>query len=245
MTLALQVVAYLVGVPLEILIIAALLRGGYKRYPFAFLYILADFITTAIEIRPALSMYLGLRGSLREYVLIYWIDERIMNVLMFLLVISLIHSAASNSRSSRSSILVISGATAAVAATSFLFHYSPGLLPGQWMTPFTRDLNFVAAILDMALWFRLLAQPRRDYRLMMLSSALGVQFTGQAIGHSFRFLLRAPWLRDPIGILLTLLNLVFLYLFWRAVRVPKEERRAPLLDTHAEEAAGSGPLPPR
>ena len=50
MRFALQVAGYAVGLPLEVLIIAALLRGGYRRFPFVFIYTVIDFLTTVLEI---------------------------------------------------------------------------------------------------------------------------------------------------------------------------------------------------
>ena len=52
------------------------------------------------------------------------------------------------------------------------------------MTPWTRDLNFCSAILDLALWALLIAAREKDHRLLLLSGGLGIQFTGEAIGES-------------------------------------------------------------
>src|ERR1039458_2618832 len=51
----LQVCAYLFGVPLELMVIAALLRGEYRRYPFIFLYAVVDLLTTILEIQPSMA----------------------------------------------------------------------------------------------------------------------------------------------------------------------------------------------
>ena len=94
------------------------------------------------------------------------------------------------------------GGTLVFTGISFLIHYSPRLYIGQWMTPWTRDLNFAGAVLDLGLWAKLISQPRKDYRLLMVSGALGIQFTAQAIGQAIRTLSHSPTIRLLAGILL-------------------------------------------
>ena len=76
------------------MVIAALLRGEYRRYPFVFLYAVVDFLTTILEIparnRVRFAALRKPRSSLRS---MFWWDERIMQVLVFLLVISLVYKA--------------------------------------------------------------------------------------------------------------------------------------------------------
>jgi hypothetical protein len=220
MLLAIQAIGYLVGLPLELLIIAALLRGGYKRYPFVFGYVLADFLTTVVEVRPSLGYGSRTREAIHEFLLIYWIDERIMQTLMFLVVISLIYLAARGRKPQGTVMLGVIGGTIVFAGVSFLIHYNSDRYIGQWMTPWTRDLNFGAALLDFALWSRLISQPKRDYQLLMLSGALGIQFSGQAIGHAIRSVNPPPPIAFLTNVLLMLMNLVFMYVWWQALRQP-------------------------
>ena len=218
MQLAIQAIGYLVGLPLEVLIIAALLRGGYKRYPFVFVYVLADLLTTAVEIRPSLGYGSGTRQAVHEFLLIYWIDERIMQTAMFLVVISLIYVTARGRKPQGTVMLGVIGGTIVFAGVSFLIHYSSHRYIGQRMTPWTRDLNFGAALLDFALWGRLIAQPNKDYTLLMLSGALGIQFTAQAIGHAVRTVYPSPAIVYLANVLLMMMNLIFVYLWWQALR---------------------------
>lgn len=218
MQLAIQAIGYLVGLPLEVLIIAALLRGGYKQYPFVFVYVLADLLTTAVEIRPSLGYGSGTRAAVHEFLQIYWVDERIMQILMFLVVISLIYVTARGRKPQGTVMLGVIGGTIVFAGASFLIHYSSHRYIGQWMTPWTRDLNFGAALLDFALWGRLISQPHKDYTLLMLSGALGIQFSAQAIGQALRSQYQSQTSLFLANILLMLMNLVFVYLWWQALR---------------------------
>ncbi|HEX7425297.1 MAG TPA: hypothetical protein VF311_15630, partial [Terriglobales bacterium] len=52
---AFQVCAYLVGLPLALMVIVVLLRGEYRRYPFIFLYAVVDLLTTILEIQPSMA----------------------------------------------------------------------------------------------------------------------------------------------------------------------------------------------
>jgi len=76
----------------------------------------------------------------------------------------------------------------------------------------------------MALWAILIASRVRDRQLLMLSGALGIQFTGQAIGQSLRNLAQ-PSHSYPIlysgNAVLMLANLGFLYILWKSFRTSK------------------------
>src|ERR1039457_2062104 len=149
---ALQVCAYLFGVPLELMVIAALLRGEYRRYPFIFLYAVVDLLTTIIEIQPSLAYNCGTAEAKHQWAVMFWFNERIMQVLVFLLVISLVYSVTRHLRPRRTLLTGIICGTILVAGISFLAHYDPNPPVGRYMTRWTRDLNFCAAILDLGLW---------------------------------------------------------------------------------------------
>ena len=225
MQLAIQVCNYLIGVPLELLIIAALLRGAYRRFPFIFVYIIAYFLTTVAEIPVYIAYYSGVKGARGFRVKLYWIDEGILQLLVFAVVMSLIYEASSRLGSRRMVRAVLSIGTVVFAGVSFLIHYAPGLGLSVWMTPWTRDLSFGSTILDLALWFLLIASKKKDSLLLMLSGALGIQFTGEAIGESLRNLSTARVVVGAGDILIILADFIFLYIWWQAFRgTPKKNR---------------------
>src|ERR1035438_10593734 len=98
---ALQVCAYLFGVPLELMVIAVLLRGEYRRYPIIFLYAVVDLLTSIIELQPSLAYSSGTPEARHRWAETFWINERIMQVLVFVLVISLVYSAPKHLRPRR------------------------------------------------------------------------------------------------------------------------------------------------
>jgi hypothetical protein len=223
---ALQVCGYAVGLPLELLIIAALVRGPYKRFPVLFAYTIVSFLTTVVEIPAYIAHYRG-GPTPRSRAAFYWFDEGILMVLLFLVVVTLIWHATANIRSRRPVRTVVIVGPLVFAAFSFLIHYTPNAAgPGVWMTPWTRDCYFATAILDLGLWTMLIASREKDRLLLLLSGALGIQFTGEAIGGSIRLLAVAIFGRTEqarplivIGnVLMVATNLLCMYIWWRALR---------------------------
>jgi len=136
--------------------------------------------------------------------------------LVFAVVISLLYEATLRLRSRHAVRSVLIAGALLFALISLRGHYESGVPVGVWMTPFARDLNFGSAILDLALWAMLISSREKDPRLLMLSGALGIEFTGEAIGQSLRNL--SPTAVLPGSVLVMLTNLVFLYIWWQAFR---------------------------
>jgi hypothetical protein len=200
------------------MIISAMLRGQWRNYPFVFLYVLGDFVTTLIEIQPGLKIASATVAERRSFAILFNWDERAMQVLVFLLVISLIHRAAAHLKTRN---LLVAGSVCGIllfAGITYLVYYDPAVATGKWMNPWLRNLNFSAAILDLGLWALLIGARHKDYRLLMVSGALGIQFTAGAIGQALRYLSH-----DSVQVtayLITCANLVCLYIFWQAFRLP-------------------------
>src|ERR1051326_1638307 len=204
MDLAIQLCSYLIGLPLELFTIAAMLRGGYRRYPFVFAYVITYFLTTVVEMPSSVAYYYdrlvyplpNIRAdqAAETYAWWYWRDEAVLQVLVFAVVISLIHAATTRFGPRRVVRLGLVVAAALFAITSFAIHYqptAPNVSYGVWATAWTRDLRVCAAILDLALWAMLIASREKDQRLLMLSCALGIMFAGEAVGESLRNLATA------------------------------------------------------
>lgn len=223
MRFALQVAGWLVALPLELLIIAALLRGGYRRYPFIFIYTIIDFLTTVLEIPPALEYVRGVHQSTTPLAPLYWVDEIVEQVLIYAVVLSLIYGATRALRSRRVVRVSLIVGAVLIAVISFFLHYSPGLNRGSWMTPWTRDLNFCSAILDLGLWALLIASRGRDRQVLLLSGALGIKFAGDSIGESVRQLAirnRSRSISLTGNVIIMLADVFFLYVWWQGLRDP-------------------------
>jgi len=218
MQLALQIATYMIALPLDLVILAVLLGGQWKEYPFVFAYVLGDFLTSVLEIQPGLQYEGATAEAKKSFALLYWWNERIMQVLVFLLVISLIYRAAAHLKTRHILLLgVICGILLFAGITLFIY-FDPGVSTGKWITPWLRNLNFCAAILDLGLWALLIEATRKDYRLLMVSGALGVQFTGGAIGQAVRQLSHSS--AQVTGYFISLSGLICLYIIWQAFRTP-------------------------
>jgi hypothetical protein len=213
---AFQLCAYLFGLPLALMVIAVLLRGDYRRYPFIFLYAVVDFVTSILEIQPAVAYGSATPAVKKQFALMFWVNERIMQVLVFLLVISLVYIATKHLRPRRTLLTGIICGTVLVAAISFWAHYDPSLPTGKYMTPWTRDLNFCAAILDLGLWALLIGSRKKDYKLLLVTGALGIQFAGGAIGQSLRDM--SPGIVTAASDFTVIASLARVYIWWWAFR---------------------------
>ena len=211
-----QVSAYLIGVPLELMVIAVLLRGEYRRYPIIFLYAVVDLLTSILEIQPSMAYGSGTPEARHHWAQMFWINERIMQVLVFLLVISLVYSAAKHLRPRRTLLTGLICGTLLVAAISFWAHRDPNHHVGRFMTQWTRDLNFCAAILDLGLWALLIGSRKKDYKLLLVTGALGIQFAGGAIGQSLRDM--SPGIVTVAGDFTVIASLARVYIWWQAFR---------------------------
>lgn len=225
MQFTLQLIFWAIGIPLSLLVIAALLRGGYRIFPVLFAYQVIDFLMTVAGL-PMYIAYYFYRDPSAKVRMAEWFgfDEMLMQPLVYAVVVSLIYRATEKA-ASRGLVrgALIAGA-ALIAGVSFLLHYHPQIPHGNWMAFWIRDLTFSAAILDLALWGLLLASRIKDTRLLMISGGLGLQFTGEAIGESLRSMAiqhHSHAFSFAGSFITTAVDLASLYIIWQAVRTIK------------------------
>jgi hypothetical protein len=224
MGLALQIFGYVAAITLQLLILNAMRKGAWRQYPFVFLYVAFDLITNVQDIQPTLSYDTLSAAARTKYLWLYWWDERIIQALLFMLVISLIYRASTPTGPRRTLLLLLVGGSLLVALVSLLIYYDPHVTTGKWMTRWTRNMNFCAAILDLALWATLIRKREKDQRNLMIAGALGLQFTAGAIGQALRDVSHS--LVDLAAVIIVSGNLICLYIWWQAFRQP--HRPAPL-----------------
>ena len=223
MRIALQYLSWLLWFPLDLLVIAALLRGAYRRFPFVFAYSVTLFFTTAVEVAAYTSYFSGLQLAHTRAVY-YWVDEGIRQALVFAVVISLIYQA---SRGVRARGLVRASLIAGAilfAGISFLVHYNVHAVISRWMTLWIRDLSFSSALLDFTLWTMLLAVRKNDLPLFLLSGGLGIQFAGEAIGQTLRNQFSSLVMLGNVLIIAT--SLACPYIWWQAFRASPVRKNA-------------------
>src|ERR1035437_1208977 len=134
MRFAIQLCSLVIGLPLQILIIGTLLRGGYRRFPFLFGYMIADFLTTAVEVPSALGYHRGMQWAAFAFPAVHWFNVVIMQVLVYAVVMSLIYLATGTLRPRRIVRVSLIAGAIFFAGISFLIHRNPALNVGSFMT---------------------------------------------------------------------------------------------------------------
>lgn len=250
-----QFVSWAAGLPLTLLVIAAMVRGPYRQFPVLFVYIVVGFGLTVVGMPSYIAYYLH-----PDHVLMvrmaqwsFW-NDLILEPLAYAVVINLIYASAAHVRSRRVVLLGTIGGATLIAGASFLLHFKPGLEHGVWLAHWTGDLSFFCEILDLGLWGLLLSTSRRDTRLLLVTGGLGVQFTGEAIGDSLRSIAsqwRSRNLAFTGSFITALADLTALYIFWQAFRRRRNgdgalrAKRAVATQQRSEVSGSGGAADPR
>jgi hypothetical protein len=220
--LAIEIVGTIIWLPMELLVIATLLRGQYRRFPLLLAFVIAEFLAVAAEIPAYLAVQRGVKDATEQRLWLYLLNEVVLQALIYAIVISLIYQATAQLKSRRMVAVGVVVGAIVFAAASFAIHRAGGDSKAWgWLTPWTRDLNFCSAILDLGLWTLLISSRKKDSRLLLIAGGLGIRFTGEAIGDSIRQLAsRHRWRGLSItgGAVGMLVDIVSLFIWWQALR---------------------------
>jgi hypothetical protein len=220
--LAIEVVTTIIWLPMELMVIAALLRGQYRRFPFILAFVVAEFLAVAAEIPAYWAVYRHVKNAKGQQTWLFVLNEVVLQALIYAVVISLIYQATKRLKSRRVVALGVVTGAIVFAGVSLAIHQASVPAPvGAWVVPWSRDLNFCSAVLDLGLWTLLISSRQKDSRLLLISGGLGIRFTGEAIGSSLRQLAishRSTTLSLTGGILGTLVDLLCLFIWWQALR---------------------------
>jgi hypothetical protein len=212
---------------LQVLVVALLLRGSYIRYPILLIYCLTELLTAGAE------YWISNYGSHELYVKLYYADEVIVDLLLFLMVITLTYRAMEGNPMRVTAGRALGFITLVVLALPFLlFHQSIGDA-AAFFDGAGEVLNFGAAIMNLVLWTALLGATRRDAQLLTVCAGLGLQVTAQAIGFGVRHLLpvRHRWMPD---LFMIMAHLVSVYIWCRAFRLAARRGAPPIAAATSE-----------
>ena len=168
---------------LTVLTLQRLLSGWWRRY-----YLLALILVLGLaSVVPPIASWVGngsfrLSGGQR----LYWMQALMSQVALALLVLQLIYRVGREIPGRATLVRFLTFASILAAGISVAFHFDNR--PNAFMALVARDLTFLAAILNMILWRLLIQVRKRDFLLLAVSAGVGIQCTGDAIGHSFRIL---------------------------------------------------------
>jgi hypothetical protein len=168
------------GLLLEILVLYYLSRGPIRRFPFLFAYCLLLLLSSLFS--GILSTQGGFHS--REFVIAYWSSDLVLHGFVLLVVISLIGQSLGKIPNKKWIVGGIALAVLCFAVISLIVLHQEKW--GLWMTPVTRNLSFCEELLNLVLWTILIQNREQDPQLLLVSAGLGIQVTGEVIGHTLR-----------------------------------------------------------
>jgi hypothetical protein len=170
-----------IGTAASFLLVVFLLRSGFRRHLVLLAYALVHLASNAVE--EWVYHDQGIRSI--AYRNVYWTDEVVKNLLLFLLVIHMTYRASEGSPLRASAVRILSVVTAVAVLLPFLV-FQPPYFTTPWFRHSIQLLEFCATIMNLVLWTVLIATRRRDPQLLTISAGLGVGTTGAAIAYGLR-----------------------------------------------------------
>jgi hypothetical protein len=206
------------GLALQFLVLSALGRGAWRRYPFLLLFTSVLSATTISDI----YMYLTVRDR-DLWLTYYWSAEVMRQTAVFLLVAGFAVSATPPSARGAGLALRVAVLTGALYwAGCLALTHDPDR--SQWMTRFVRNLSFGSAVVNLGVWFYLISTGQRRVITLLLAGGLGIQMTGEAIGQSLRQMFPHNYeIGNVVGVVA---HFACLLIWWRALSSEKQPTRA-------------------
>lgn len=164
---------------LDAVVLYFLVKAPRRRFPLVAVFCAMQIVVTSAVVGVAL-----ISQSRPLYVATYWTGDLVGHAVISLLMISLIWQTLEDNRARKKTILLIGLGVICFALGSAYVFYDP--LLGRWMTPLSRNLSFGEEVLNLILWSLLLKGRGSGYLLLMVSAGIGVQVTGEVIGHTLR-----------------------------------------------------------
>jgi hypothetical protein len=176
-----------VSLTLQAVLLVFLLRHFSRTYFIVFLYSLAYLLTNLVE--TIVRRQLGKASPL--YARVYWTDEIILDLLLFLMVILLTYQATEGSVLRGPVGKMLSVVVLIAVALPFVFGGRP-YFTNHWFNFASQILNFGGAVMNLGLWTALIGSKRKDAQLLAVSSGVGIAVTGQALYYGLRLMTASP-----------------------------------------------------
>ena len=208
---ALQWAFWVIGLGLQVLVLSTAFHGVVREFPALFAYVVCLFGTTLADIIA--SQFLGKTSS--SFKLYYWCAELVRQSALFAMVVSLAMHVVPSGRRNEMLTRLIALIGGAVWIGSVILCYSPHL--NTWMVSVIRNLSFFTGVLNLGVWFAYARSRIRDVRRLIIAAGLGLQMTGEAIGHAIRQLNLSNQVSLAASIFIVLTHFICLFLWWRAL----------------------------
>lgn len=197
-----------------VLTLAAMLKGGWRKYPILFCLVILNLLAGA----SVISVFFGNGKYSETTALIYWVNAFAGQICLFGLILSLGYEHIDPQR--RSLVHLLGAGGCGTVMLSFAIHSNWHM--NMMMTKVSRDVDFMLAIANFFLWSILIASKRRDRQTLLVAGGLGLNVTGGAIAHSLRQIARSLVLAGNLIHMLT--GVLCVVMWWRAFVVPKPQR---------------------
>jgi hypothetical protein len=205
-------ISYALGIGFEVILLFTLINGSGRTYAAMIVYCAFLLISTLSDV----SMWFLVGRRTNAYFNYVWTAEFIRQTCQLGFVITLVSQALPSTRRATIMRALIAG-TAGLVIGSLIIYHVP--LISFWLSKVNRNVSFAAALINLVLWFALVASRNRDTRLLMISGGLGIQMTGDAVAQSlkqFRFTFQ---IADFVGAASFFLCL---FIWWQAFREKPE-----------------------
>ena len=173
----------IVGMLLQGMVLATMLKGPFRRYPLIFAYLIFCLLSTVAQF--SFKHYFGPRS--KEFIRAYWTCDFVGTLLVLIIIINLIRTAMEGHKY-RSPVYwgLLSGVVSMAVVSSILMRSFSGFGFGKWMTEVGRNYYFAAVLLNAMLWSTLMRSNSENKQLYLLTSGLGLKLTGAAVAHALR-----------------------------------------------------------
>jgi hypothetical protein len=228
-SLIIQIVSYALWFPLKVLGIQAMLKTGVRPYFLVFSYSVVTFLLAVVQAPVALAFHSSKQDE-GWFDKVHYSSQAVIYTFIVAIVLSFIYRASAAVGPRRLVRTVLFAGGFAFVVISGWIHYDRHALLGAWVTRWTRDLNFAAAVLDLVLWGMLITTRRSGSQmLLLLTGGMGIMFSGEAIGAAVRDLgiRQSSYAVFLIGhAIVVLADAAFLYVWWQAFRREAATRSA-------------------
>lgn len=207
-----------VGLGLQYLTLSALLATSWREFWPIVVYLSCLLGTTVGDILFSFEP----SPDQRLYFRYYYIAEFARQTALYAVVTSLVLRVLPPSKKRGTLIRLLVCLAIVFWAGSLLVHKHPMIT--HWMNPVIRNLSFSSALANMILWLIMIASEKKDNRLLMITGALGIQMTGDAIGQSL--IMQKTETIARIGQYVAVItHFICLYVWWQAFQVT--DKRTP------------------
>ncbi len=176
--------AQIVSLVLQLVLLIFIAYGPVRRYFILFLYSVIYLLASVLEVYVSRS---GGKSTLL-YRNVYWTDEIILDMLLFVMLIVLTYQVSEGSSVRKEIGRVLTGVLVAGVALPFLIGFR-SLFSQHWFNMTSQYLNFAGMVMNLGLWTALIGSKKRDSQLLAVSAGLGVAVAGSAINYGVRLLL--------------------------------------------------------